>query len=188
MRPAIFLDRDGVVIANHPDYVRSWADVSFIPRALETLATMAGSPYAIVIVTNQAGVGRGLIPLAEAVSINERVRDEIVRAGGRVDGLYLCPHTDADNCDCRKPRPGMLLRAARELRLDLSRSWMVGDALPTRKRGVRRCSSHRARGRTEIHAQPGWLCRSFRSNSLHPAANHRCVRAHRVLSAGCACT
>lgn len=129
MRPAIFLDRDGVIIANHPDYVRSWADVSFIPRALETLATMAGSPYAIVIVTNQAGVGRGLIPLAEAVSINERVRDEIVRAGGRVDGLYLCPHTGADNCDCRKPRPGMLLRAARELRLDLSRSWMVGDAL-----------------------------------------------------------
>ncbi|HLB48421.1 MAG TPA: HAD-IIIA family hydrolase [Anaerolineales bacterium] len=129
MRPAIFLDRDGVIIANHPDYVRSWADVSFIPRALETLATMAGSPYAVVIVTNQAGVGRGLIPLAEAVSINERVRDEIVRAGGRVDGLYLCPHTGADNCDCRKPRPGMLLRAARELRLDLSRSWMVGDAL-----------------------------------------------------------
>ncbi|MBM4424376.1 MAG: HAD-IIIA family hydrolase [Chloroflexi bacterium] len=129
LRPAIFLDRDGVIIENRSGYVRSWADVSFIPGALNALAGAAVSPFAVVIVTNQAGVGRGLISLASAESINKGVRDEILRAGGRVDGLYLCPHTDEDNCECRKPRPGMLLRAARELGLDLSRSWMIGDAV-----------------------------------------------------------
>jgi D-glycero-D-manno-heptose 1,7-bisphosphate phosphatase len=129
MRPAIFLDRDGVIIENLDGYVRSWNDVTFIPGALESLAAMAATPYAIVIATNQAGVGRGLIPLTEAEAINERLCDEIIRAGGRVDGLYMCPHRPEDECECRKPRPGMLRRAAYELALDLSRSWMIGDAL-----------------------------------------------------------
>ena len=128
-RPAIFLDRDGVIIENREEYVRSWADVSFIPGALSALAAMADSPYAMVVVTNQAGIGRGLIPLAEAEAINHRVLAEIARAGGRIDAAYICPHKPEDDCDCRKPRPGMLLRAARELNLDLPRSWMIGDAL-----------------------------------------------------------
>lgn len=129
MRPGIFLDRDGVIIENRSDYVRSWEDVAFIPGALDALAEMARTEYAVIIVTNQAGVGRGLIPAAVAHSINESICDEIVRASGRVDGLYICPHTKDDNCDCRKPKPGMLLQAAREHDLDLSRSWMIGDAL-----------------------------------------------------------
>jgi D-glycero-D-manno-heptose 1,7-bisphosphate phosphatase len=129
MRPAIFLDRDGVIIENRPDYVRTWGDVVFIPGAMSALTDIADSEFAIVIVTNQAGVGRGLVSLADAQSINEHIRDEIAQAGGRIDGLYLCPHTDSDDCDCRKPKPGMLLRAAQELGLNLSRSWMIGDAL-----------------------------------------------------------
>nr|MBI2905503.1 D-glycero-beta-D-manno-heptose 1,7-bisphosphate 7-phosphatase [Chloroflexota bacterium] len=129
MRPAIFLDRDGVIIENREAYVRSWQDVAFIPGALDALQGMAATSYAIVIVTNQSGVGRGMLSLETATALNARVVAEIVRAGGRVDGLYLCPHTPEDGCDCRKPRPGMLLQAARELGLDLTRSWMVGDAL-----------------------------------------------------------
>lgn len=129
LRPAIFFDRDGVIIENRANYVRSWGDVSFIPGALAALARLASTGFAVVIVTNQAGVGHGLIPRAVAETINDGVRAEIVRSGGRVDGLYLCPHIDADHCDCRKPRPGMLLRAARDLGLDLSRSWLIGDAL-----------------------------------------------------------
>ena len=134
-RPAIFLDRDGVIIENRDEYVRSWADVSFIPGALNALASVAASGYAIVVVTNQSGVGRGLIPLADAEAINHRVLAEIARAGGRIDAAYICPHKPEDDCDCRKPRPGMLLRAARELNLDLSRSWMIGDALTDMQAG-----------------------------------------------------
>lgn len=129
MQPAIFLDRDGVIIENRDDYVRSWADVVFIPSALEALAALASTPYAVVIATNQAGIGRGFLTLADAEDINNRLKAEIVRAGGRVNGIYMCPHKPEDNCDCRKPRPGMLRRAAFDLSLDLSRSWMIGDAL-----------------------------------------------------------
>jgi D-glycero-D-manno-heptose 1,7-bisphosphate phosphatase len=135
MRPTIFLDRDGVIIENREAYVRTWEDVAFIPGALAALAQAAATPYAIVLVTNQAGIGKGVIPATVSDSINQRIREEIERAGGRVDGIYVCPHTDVDDCECRKPRPGMLLQAARELDLDLSQSWMIGDALTDMQAG-----------------------------------------------------
>ncbi len=129
LRPALFLDRDGVIIENRADYVRTWEDVVFYPRALEALRLLRDAPYAIVIVTNQSAVGRGIITLEEAESINRRVAAHIRAHGGRVDGLYMCPHAPSEGCACRKPQPGMLLQAARDLHLDLARSWMVGDAL-----------------------------------------------------------
>jgi D-glycero-D-manno-heptose 1,7-bisphosphate phosphatase len=129
MRPTIFLDRDGVIIENRAAYVRAWEDVAFIPGALAALAEAARGEHAIVMVSNQAGIGKGLIPPEVSEAINAAIRAEVERAGGRIDGIYICPHTEADACDCRKPKPGLLLRAARELGLDLSRSWMIGDAL-----------------------------------------------------------
>ncbi len=129
MRPALFLDRDGVIIENRDQYVRSWDDVAFLPGALDALAALRGSRYALVIVTNQSAVGRGIITLAEADAINRRVVAEIEKNGGRVDGVFVCPHAPADACDCRKPRPGLLLQAAAALDLDLSQSVMVGDAI-----------------------------------------------------------
>lgn len=129
MKPAVFLDRDGVIIENREAYVRSSQDVVFIPGALPALACLAVSPLAVVIVTNQSAIGRGLLPFGKAQEINRQVLEAIQQAGGRVDGLYMCPHTPAEACDCRKPRPGLLLQAAHELRLDLSHSFMVGDAL-----------------------------------------------------------
>ena len=136
MRSAIFLDRDGVIIENRSEYVRSWEAVAFIPGALAALAEIARSAYAIVIVTNQAGVGKGVISLAEAEAINERIQTEIERVGGRVDGFYLCPHTESDGCECRKPKPGMLLAAAHDLNLDLSQAWMIGDAVTDLQAGA----------------------------------------------------
>ncbi|MEJ2599728.1 MAG: HAD family hydrolase [Anaerolineales bacterium] len=129
MFPAIFLDRDGVIIENREEYVRSWADVSIYPQALSALEMASHSTHKIVIITNQAGVGKGLIPLQTATEINRRLVQVIERAGGRVDGLYMCPHTPQDQCECRKPQPGMILQAARALSLDLAQSWVIGDAL-----------------------------------------------------------
>jgi D-glycero-D-manno-heptose 1,7-bisphosphate phosphatase len=129
MRPALFLDRDGVIIENRDAYVRSWEDVAFLPGALQALAALSASPFAIVIVTNQSAVGRGLIPLARAEAINRGVVDQIEKSGGRVDGVFICPHAPGDACSCRKPLPGLLLQAADALHLDLSQSVMVGDAV-----------------------------------------------------------
>jgi D-glycero-D-manno-heptose 1,7-bisphosphate phosphatase len=129
MEPAIFLDRDGVIIENRPSYVRSWADVTILPLALEALAHIHASPFRIVIVTNQSAVGRGLLGLEEAWEINHRLLQVIEASGGRVDGVFMCPHSPADHCNCRKPKPGLLKEAAESLALDLSRSIMIGDAL-----------------------------------------------------------
>ncbi len=129
MRPAIFLDRDGVIIENCENYVRSWDDVCFIEPAIRALRQIAPLDVAVIVVTNQAIVGKGQMALEEATRINERVVSEVRRRGGRIDYAYLCPHTEKDNCDCRKPKPGMLLRAAREHDIDLAHSFMVGDAI-----------------------------------------------------------
>ena len=129
LRPAVFLDRDGVIIENRADYVKSLVDVQFIPGALEALARLARRDLLIVIVTNQSAVGRGLLARETADAINAHVLERIVAAGGRVNGLYVCPHRPEEGCACRKPAPGMLLEAARDLGIDLSASVMIGDAL-----------------------------------------------------------
>lgn len=135
MLPAIFLDRDGVIIENRPDYIRTWADVVIYKQALEALAKISSFPYKIVIITNQSVVGRGLIPLSVATDINHRLLGEIQKAGGRVDGVFMCPHAPEANCNCRKPQPGLLFQAASALSLDLSQSLLIGDTLSDLKAG-----------------------------------------------------
>lgn len=137
MHPAIFLDRDGVIIENRPNYVRSWADVDVYGQALAALTAWRDSPYKIIIVTNQSAVGRGIISLAAAQAINERLVQVIEGENGRIDGTYLCPHAPEKGCACRKPQPGMLLQAAEEHEIDLSRSVMIGDALTDLEAGLR---------------------------------------------------
>lgn len=128
MFPAIFLDRDGVIIENQADYVRDWSHVHIFPEAIRALSSSNIKNYKIVIVTNQSAVGRGLISFEIAKDINDRLIEIIHEQRGKVDGAYICPHGPDDECECRKPKPGLLLQAARELSLDLKRSWMVGDA------------------------------------------------------------
>jgi len=128
MVPAIFLDRDGVLIENRPEYVRDWSQVNVFPEAIQALSSPKLDDYRMVMVTNQSAVGRGIISLAAAEGINERLIGLIRERGGRIDSVYLCPHSPEDGCNCRKPKPGLLLRAAKELSLDLKRSWMIGDA------------------------------------------------------------
>lgn len=128
MYPAIFLDRDGVLIENRSDYVRDWSQVKIIPEAIHALSLPAIKNYKIVIVTNQSAVGRGLISLKTAEDINSQLVELIHHHGGQVDGVYMCPHKPGDGCYCRKPQPGLLLQAAKECSLELQRSWMIGDA------------------------------------------------------------
>jgi D-glycero-D-manno-heptose 1,7-bisphosphate phosphatase len=129
MLPAIFLDRDGVIIENRPAYVRSLADVEFFPQALRALARISEKPYRIAVITNQAGVGKGIIPLAVAEQINRHIVEQVEKAGGRIDGVFLCPHSPGAGCSCRKPQPGLFWQAAQELEIDLSRSIMIGDTV-----------------------------------------------------------
>jgi len=129
MFPAIFLDRDGVIIENRAEYVRRWEDVVFLPGALAALENLRRLPYKLILITNQSMVGRGLVPKTEAEAIAARILEVVTAHGGHFDAVYTCYHAPADLCECRKPRPGLLMQAAAALSLDLSRSIMVGDAL-----------------------------------------------------------
>ena len=129
MQPALFLDRDGVIIENRQDYIRSWSDVTIYPQALSALAHIKSSQNKIFIITNQSVVGRGLISLDAGQEINERLVKEIQFAGGRIDGVFTCPHAPQENCTCRKPEPGLILDAASMHSIDLQNSILIGDAL-----------------------------------------------------------
>jgi len=129
-RAAVFLDRDGVINENvDGDYVRDWAGFRLLPGSLEAITSLTHAGYPIVVVTNQQGVGKGLVAAAEVEDIHRGMLAAIEEAGGRVDAVLYCPHLEAEGCDCRKPKPGMLRRAASDLGLDLARSVFVGDAL-----------------------------------------------------------
>lgn len=136
MRRAVFLDRDGVINENRRDYVKSWDEFVFLPKALPSLQRLAKTPFAIVVISNQSAINRGLASPSQVNSIHERMRNEIEEAGGRVDGIYICPHRPDEECDCRKPKPGLLYQAADELGIDLTSSYLVGDALSDVEAGL----------------------------------------------------
>jgi len=129
VRSAVFLDRDGVINESRRDYVRSWDEFRFLPGALASLRRLASTPYAIVVVSNQSAINRGLVSRAEVNAINDRMLREIEEAGGRIDGVYICPHRPDEECARKKPKPGLLYQAAYELGIDLSSSYLVGDTL-----------------------------------------------------------
>jgi D-glycero-D-manno-heptose 1,7-bisphosphate phosphatase len=132
-RPAVFIDRDGTLTeevgyVNHPSRLR------LLPRSAEAVRRLNGAGIAAVVATNQAGIARGYFSEDVMHAVHERLVGELKDAGAHLDGLYVCPHHPSEgappfrtDCDCRKPKPGLLVRAARELDLDLSDSAMVGD-------------------------------------------------------------
>ena len=128
-RPAIILDRDGVLNVRPPkaQYVRSWAQWRWLPGALEALRLLKEAGYRVIIVSNQAGIARGAMTDADVTAIHAHMRQEAEAAGGGIDAVYYCPHGWDASCACRKPKPGMLFQAQREFHLDLSRTRFIGD-------------------------------------------------------------
>jgi D-glycero-D-manno-heptose 1,7-bisphosphate phosphatase len=159
MYPAIFLDRDGVIIENRRDYVRSWKDVTIFPQAVSALCRVRASPYKIIIITNQSAVGRGILSLDEAEAINHRLISVLQRAGCRIDGIFMCPHTPEANCNCRKPKPGLILQAVQALSVDVSRSWLIGDAWSDLQAGQSAGIRHNVLVRTGLGQEQSMLQR-----------------------------
>jgi D-glycero-D-manno-heptose 1,7-bisphosphate phosphatase len=143
MRPAVFLDRDGTVIA-HVHYLSDPADVRLLPGAAEALAKLRAAGFACVLITNQSGIGRGMYTEEQLRQVHDEMTRQLAIFGVSLDGIYFCPEapvgegddpTVIDHPD-RKPGPGMLVGAARELGLDLSASWMIGDMISDVLAGV----------------------------------------------------
>lgn len=135
VKPALFLDRDGVIIHNRANYVRSWEDVKIYPYSLPAIRQLSPH-FSIFIITNQSPIGRGLLEEQEIIQINTKLKNLIIEAGGRVDQIYYCPHAPQDNCSCRKPKPGMIQQAAADYKVDLLSSWLIGDAISDIQAGI----------------------------------------------------
>lgn len=136
---AIFLDRDGVINRKAPEnaYISNVGEFSFLPGSVEAIAQATGFGYKIFVVTNQRGVARGLVTLANLAEIHATMIKAIRLGGGEISQIYVCPHDYADHCACRKPNPGMLLRAQYDYGIDLQSSWMVGDSASDMEAGAR---------------------------------------------------
>jgi D-glycero-D-manno-heptose 1,7-bisphosphate phosphatase len=133
LRPAAFLDRDGVINLDH-GYVAQRAAFDWVPGVRAAAAQLHAAGFALVVVTNQSGIGRGLYDEAAFNALTDWMRGEFAAAGAPLAGVYFCPHHPTEavgawrrECTCRKPAPGLLLQAARDLGLDLARSLLFGD-------------------------------------------------------------
>ena len=133
-KQAVFLDRDGT-LNQEKDYLHRVDQCEFLPGALTAVQRLSEAGWLVVVVTNQSGVARGYYTEADVAVLHRHMATELSRQGGKVTGWYFCPHHPSGAapynlpCNCRKPLPGMLLQAARDLDIDLSHSWMVGDKL-----------------------------------------------------------
>lgn len=128
-RPTVILDRDGVLNKRpvQAQYVRTWDEFEWLPGAREALRLFKDAHYRVIVVSNQAGIARGVMTEGDLKRIHKRMQAEVLEAGGRIDAIYYCPHDWDDGCKCRKPRPGMLFQAQRDFNLDLSRTPFIGD-------------------------------------------------------------
>jgi len=133
-REGVFLDRDGTLI-DDVHYLSRIDQVQMLPGAAEALARLNTAGVLVVVVTNQAGVARGYFPEDRISEVHQHLNEVLAKFGASVDAYYYCPHHPdgvgdyRQSCDCRKPKPGMLLTAAHDLDIDLTRSWMIGDKL-----------------------------------------------------------
>lgn len=130
MKKAVFLDRDGVINRKAPEgqYVTRWEDMEFLPGASEAIQLLNRHGFLVIVVTNQRCVAKGILTTSELESMHARMSQEFQSARATIDAIYYCPHENVPPCRCRKPEPGMLLEAARDLDIDMAASWIVGDS------------------------------------------------------------
>jgi D-glycero-D-manno-heptose 1,7-bisphosphate phosphatase len=125
----VILDRDGVINHDSDQYIKSPAEWRPIPGSIEAIARLHQGGWRIAVATNQSGIGRGLFDMATLNAINDKMMELVFRQGGRIDALFFCPHTAAEDCGCRKPRTGMLEEIAARFHTELKGVPAVGDSL-----------------------------------------------------------
>ena len=138
----IILDRDGVINQDSDNYIRSPDEWVAIPGSLEAIARLNQAGYQIVVCTNQSGLARGYFDIEILHAIHAKMLKLLAQHGGYIEAIFYCPHGPDQNCDCRKPKPGMLLEAGQRLKADLQESIMVGDT----ERDIQAAQAAGARG------------------------------------------
>lgn len=123
----IFLDRDGVINHDSDGFIKCVAEFIFLPRSLAALCLLAENGFEVILISNQSGVGRGIITPENLAAIHRHLIETVEQNGGRIKDILFCPHTPEDGCDCRKPEPGLLFKARDTYGIELEKAAMVGD-------------------------------------------------------------
>ncbi len=125
----VFLDRDGVINKKMPlhDYVKIWKEFKFLPGSIEAIKLLNNSGYEVYVVSNQQGVAKGVMSKKDLDKIHQNMSGELKKNRAEINAIYCCTHSQADGCDCRKPKPGLFFRAARDYNLDLTKTFFIGD-------------------------------------------------------------
>ena len=129
IRRCVFLDRDGVInqkAAPH-EYIRNWSEFRFLPNIADWIHLFNALDFLVIVVTNQRGIARGVTTRESVDDIHVRMVAELAAQGARIDDVFVCPHEE-DACDCRKPKPGMVVEAQAKWDIDLAESLMIGDS------------------------------------------------------------
>jgi D-glycero-D-manno-heptose 1,7-bisphosphate phosphatase len=125
----VILDRDGTINHDSDQYIKSPEEWKPIKGSMEAIARLTQAGYRIVVATNQSGIARGLFDMTTLNAIHNTMHRAAAQAGGRIDAIFFCPHAADSDCECRKPRPGMLLEIGRRFNVPLAEAYMVGDAV-----------------------------------------------------------
>lgn len=125
----VILDRDGVINHDSPSYIKGPDEWKPIAGSLEAIALLTQAGYQVAVATNQAGVGRGLFEMATLNAIHDKMHRAVGQAGGRIDAIFFCPHAADSNCECRKPKPGLLREIGSRFDVNLKGVPMIGDSL-----------------------------------------------------------
>lgn len=125
----VVLDRDGTINQDSDQYIKSPAEWKPIPGSLEAIARLTQADWRVVVATNQSGLSRGLFDMATLNAIHAEMHRAVNQAGGRIEAIFFCPHAADSNCECRKPKPGMLREIAARLNVEMAGVPVIGDAL-----------------------------------------------------------
>ncbi|MFC1815923.1 D-glycero-beta-D-manno-heptose 1,7-bisphosphate 7-phosphatase [Thermodesulfobacteriota bacterium] len=124
----VFLDRDGVINRDAPDYIKSWSEFEFLPNSLAAIKHLTQAGFDTIIITNQSVINRKMTSKQELESIHARMTATVQSKGGLIKDIFFCPHTPADQCDCRKPQPGLIYQVQKTYHINLASAFMVGDS------------------------------------------------------------
>jgi D-glycero-D-manno-heptose 1,7-bisphosphate phosphatase len=125
---AIFLDRDGVINHERKDYVKNLEEFKIFENVADAISLLKKENFLVVIITNQSAINRKLLNIKNLENIHGFLKKYLEKNNTSIDAIYYCPHTPEENCSCRKPKPGLLLKASLDLNIDLKNSWMIGDS------------------------------------------------------------
>ena len=166
MNRAVFLDRDGVITQEPPHYAYRLSHLELIAKSADAIRLLNENGFIVIIASNQAGIAYGYYQEEDAILFNQAMKEHLAKEGAYIDAIYYCPHHPEAKieryrveCDCRKPKPGMLTRAEKELKIDLKQSFMVGDKLSDAEAGKRA-------GCKTIMVKTGYGAEELKSNQI----------------------